>query len=201
MIHRIRATAVATFAALAFCAAAPAFAQSPFSERPVRGFVGFGLTGGGDKLATVQWSNGESTNIKAGGLIDFRVGADVRPGDSPFALQGSIGWFFDRANATNGSVKFERFPVELLGTWRAADHLRFGAGLRRVGNGKLKGSGAAANLGTTTFTGKTGYVIEGEWLAGRIYGFALRYVSEEYTAPNGVKVDGSHVGLRMNVYF
>ncbi len=170
-------------------------------EKPVRGFVGFGLTGGGETLSTVQWSNGESTNIKSGGLLDFRVGVDVRLDDSPFSVLASVGWFTDRVTGTNGSVKFERFPLELMGTWRISEAYRLGAGVRRVGDGKLKGTGAASNVGTSTFTGKIGGVVEGEWLVGRTWGFALRYVSEEYTAPNGVKVDGSHVGLRGAFYF
>jgi len=198
-----RPTAVAGVAAAGLLAAllmaGPAGAQG--LERPVRGLVGIGLTGGGDKLATVQWSNGDSTNIRAGGQIDLRAGIDVRLGDSPFSLQASIGWFSQRAGGTNGSVTFERFPLELTGQWRAAENLRLGGGVRRAGDAKLKGRGAASNIGTTTFTSDVGALIEGEWLFGRIYGLALRYVSEEYKAPNGEKADGSHVGLRFSVYF
>ncbi len=170
-------------------------------DRPVRGFVGIGLTGGGDKLATVQWSNGDSTNIRAGGQLDLRAGVDVRLGDSPLSLQASLGWFMQRAGGSNGSVTFERFPLELTGQWRLSEAFRLGGGVRRIGDAKLRGRGAASNLGTTTFTGKVGAVVEGEWLFGRVYGLALRYVSEEYEAPNGEKADGSHVGVRFSVYF
>ena len=194
------AGALAVVGVAAFGGAGSALAQG-LGDRPIRGFVGMGLTGGGDKLATVQWSNGESTNIRAGGLIDFRVGVDVRLGDSPFSLVAGVGWFSDRVNGNNGTVKFERFPLELMGTFRVAETFRLGLGVRRVGDGKLKGTGAAANIGDQTFTGKVGGLIEGEWLFGRMWGVALRYVSEEYTAPNGAKVDGSHVGVRGTFYF
>lgn len=199
-------TGITTVAALAVAAAAafavaPAQAQAQQGERMVRGVFGAGLTAGGDKLATVQWSNGDSTNIKAGGLVDLRAGVDVKLGDTPFAVQASIGWFVHRAGGSNGSVTFERFPIELLGTWRAAEQWRFGAGLRRAGNAKLKGRGVASNIGTTSYDANTGVVVEGEWLFATRYGVALRYVSEEYTAPNGTKADGSHVGVRFNVYF
>lgn len=170
-------------------------------DRPVRGFVGIGLTGGGDKLATVQWSNGDSTNVNAGGQVDLRAGVDVRLGDAPFSLQASLGWFSQRAGGTNGSVTFERFPLELIGSWHAADNFRLGLGVRRTGDAKLKGRGAASNIGTTTFKGEIGGVLEGEWLFARIYGLALRAVGEEYKAPNGEKADGSHIGLRFSVYF
>ena len=184
--------------ALAVCGGG-ALAQD--AERLVRGQIGLGITGGGDKLATVQWSNGDATNINAGGQIDLRGGVDVQLGDSPFTVQASVAWFVQRANGTNGSVTFERFPLELMGTWRLADAFRLGAGVRRAGNGKLEGRGAASNIGSTTFKSKLGAVVEGEWLFGGLYGLALRAVSEEYEAPNGEKVDGSHVGLRFSLYF
>ncbi|MBL8343071.1 MAG: hypothetical protein JNL30_16510 [Rubrivivax sp.] len=196
---RGRVAALAAMAALLATSGA-AVAQAA-ADRPVRGFVGIGLAGGGDKLATVQWSNGDTTNIKAGGLVDFRVGADVRLGESPFSLLASVGWFSDSANGNNGSVRFERYPLELMGSWRLAEGYRLGLGVRNPGDGKLKGRGAASNLGTTTFKGELGYVLEGEWLFGRSWGVALRYVGEEYKAPNGQKVDGSHVGLRGAFYF
>jgi hypothetical protein len=198
---RAALSGVLAAAALLIAGAASAQAGPVAGERPVRGFVGLGLAGGGDKLATVQWSNGDSTNIKAGGLVDFRAGADVRLGDSPFSVVASLGWFSDSANGDNGSVRFERYPLELMGTWRITESYRLGLGLRNPGDGKLKGRGAASNLGTTTFKGELGYVLEGEWLFGRSWGVALRYVGEEYKAPNGLKVDGSHVGLRGAFYF
>ncbi|MBI5718544.1 MAG: hypothetical protein HZC37_12750 [Burkholderiales bacterium] len=191
--------ATATMALAGLGAAGSASAQGV--DRSVRGLVGIGLTGGGDKLATVQWSNGDSTNINAGGQFDLRAGVDVRLGETPFSLQASLGWFAQRAGGTNGSVTFERFPLELMGSWRAADNFRLGAGVRRTGDAKLKGRGAASNIGTTTFKGEVGGVLEGEWLFARIYGLALRAVSEEYKAPNGEKADGSHIGLRFSVYF
>lgn len=199
--HRVRGWVGGLAAVAALLVGGVAAAQGAAADRPVRGLVGIGLTGGGDKLATVQWSNGDTTNIKAGGLLDFRLGADVRLGDSPFSLVASVGWFSDSANGNNGSVRFERYPVELLGAWRLAEGYRLGVGVRNVGDGKLKGRGAASNLGTTTFKGEVGYVLEGEWLFGRNWGVALRYVGEEYKAPNGQKVDGSHVGLRGTFYF
>lgn len=182
-------------------AAAGAGAWAQGADRAVRGQVGLGITGGGDKLATVQWSNGDATNINAGSQIDLRGGVDVRLGDTPFTVQASVAWFVQRANGTNGSVTFERFPLELMGTWRVADAFRLGAGVRRAGNGKLEGRGAASNIGSATFKSKLGAVVEGEWLFGGLYGLALRAVSEEYEAPNGEKADGSHVGLRFSVYF
>lgn len=195
--HALARSALAALALAGF--AAGASAQG--ADRPVRGQIGLGITGGGDKLATVQWSNGDTTNINAGGQIDLRGGVDVRLGDSPFTVQASVAWFVQRANGTNGSVTFERFPLELMGTWRVADAFRLGAGVRRAGNGKLEGRGAASNIGSTTFKSKIGAVVEGEWLFGGLYGLALRAVSEEYEAPNGEKVDGGHVGLRFSIYF
>ena len=179
----------------------PPPAAPPVWDKPVRGFVSGGLSTGGDRLATVEWSNGDTTDIRAGGLVEVRAGIEAQLGDSPFSLAGSIGWFSHRAGGRNGSVTFERFPLELMGRWRLADEFRLGVGVRRTGDARLRGRGAASNVGTTTFDGKVGGVVEGEWLFARRYGLAVRAVSEDYRAPNGEKADGSHVGVRFSFYF
>jgi Outer membrane protein beta-barrel domain len=183
--------------ALLLATAGSAMAQSNF-----RPFVGMGVSSGGEKLVTVQWTNGDSTNIKTGGMIDFRGGVEYRTPGSNFAFQGSVGYFFDQANGSNGSVRFTRFPIEALGLFNVNDNVRLGGGARFTSSAKFSGTGAAANLGTTNFDVSPGVVVEGEYLARSKYGFALRYVAEKYKPTNGgASVDGNHIGVRFNAYF
>ena len=144
----------------------------------------------------------DTTEIRAGQQIDLRLGIDWKPSPTaPFALQAGIGYFAQSANGLDGTVKFERYPLELIGFWQPAERWRVGLGVRRVGDGKLDGNGVAQNLGTLTLKGKVGAVVEGEFMAGRSVGLGLRYVAERYTGPGGEKLDGNHVGLRVAVYF
>ncbi len=194
------ATTLASAALWTLVGATSAHAQTA-GERSVRPFLGLGVSFGGDKLAGATYTNGSTANLHAGGTTDFRGGIDWRAPGSGFGVQASVGYFTDKANASNGSLSFNRTPVEVLGYWSVNDSFRAGLGLRKTGTGKLSGSGAASNVGSTSFKGGTGLLVEGEWTVGPRMGLAVRYVSEKYTAPNGVKVDGSHGGFRLNYYF
>jgi hypothetical protein len=191
-------------AGLALAGASQAQAQTPAGgERNVRGFLGLGITGGGDKLDTVRFDNGTSSNLKAGGEVDVRGGIDWRASASGFGVLASVGYHVARVGGSNGGVSFSRYPVEAIGYWKTDNNLRFGLGVRRPGTAKLSGTGVLS-APSVSFKSNTSMVGEGEWLASGgsfNYGIAVRYATDKYTAPNGLKVDGSHAGVRFNWYF
>jgi hypothetical protein len=185
-------------AAAALAIAGTAHAQSS----DLHGFVGMALTGGGDTLVEIKYTDGSTQDIKAGGLIDLKAGIDYRQAGSPFSIQASIGYHTDSSHASNGSVRFDRYPIELLGFWHATDKLRVGGGLRVATSPRLHASGTAASyVGNTSFDSQAGAVVEGEYFVLPRFGITLRAVDEKYKAPNGEKIDGSHIGLRLNYYF
>lgn len=186
---------------LALACASPTFAQQAASASGLRPFVGLGLSGGGKTLATVVFTNGDSVKVSSGGLVDFRAGLDWRPAGAGYSGQVSLGYFVDRASASNGSVRFQRYPFELLGFGQVTDRLRLGGGLRATSGAKISGNGFASSLGSTSFKTSPGAVLEGEYMATKLLGFTGRFVAESYKAPNGTKISGNHVGLRMNAYF
>jgi hypothetical protein len=169
----------------------------------IGGFVGMAITGGGKTLAHVTYSNGDTQDIKSGGLVDFKVGFEYRQEPaSPFALQGSVGYHVDRTAARNGNVKFQRYPLELLGFYSFNPHFRLGGGLRYAADATLTSSGVASDLGNSDLSASVGGVIEGEYLFTPHFGLTLRAVSEEYKFKGtNVKVSGDHLGVRFNYYF
>lgn len=173
-----------------------------FAAPAVRPLLGVGLTFGGDTLATAFFTNGNQTDIKAGQLLQLHGGLEYRA--TPLlSLQATVGYHVHNSSASNGSLRFSRIPVELLGHFHASDAWQFGGGLRLVSNARLAGSGAASSVQTVDFDNTTGLVVEGEYRTSSKLGFKLRYVSEKYEtkAPlSGVTVDGSHIGLLMNWY-
>lgn len=179
--------------AAALCAVAAAHAD-------VAGFAGLGITGGGDKLATVEYTNGDTQNINSGGLVEFRGGAEYRAPNQPWAVQASIGYHVDRTAARNGDITFSRWPIELIGLWSAAPNVRLGAGLRYATNARLSSSGASY-IGNYDMSASTGAIVEAEYLFTPHMGLAARYVSERYKFDNGVSVDGNHVGVHFSYYF
>ncbi len=179
---------------LAVAASAPAVAAEGF-----RFTLGAGLTGGGEKLATVQYTDGSTQSVRSGGLVHLFGGFEYQAGD--FALQANLGYHVDDTSAKNGSVKFSRMPVEVLGFWHVNESIRLGGGLRKATGAKITSSGAASSVGSLDFDAKLGLVLQGEYFfGGDKVSTYVRYVSEDYEA-FGVKVGGNHVGVGLTYRF
>ena len=181
---------IKTCAALLAAFASVSTAMAAEGLRPV---FGMAVTGGGEKLAAVVYSNGTTQTVKSGGLLHLFGGVEFEA--ASYAIQANVGYHVDDTNATNGSVKFARMPIEFLAFWKATDTWRFGGGLRKAGSAKISSSGAASNVGGTTLDSKAGLIVQGEYMFWGQNGSAyLRYVSEKYTV-NRVDISGNHVGL------
>jgi hypothetical protein len=181
-------------AALAAAALSPSIA----SAQDVHPLIGVAITGGGDKLATLVYSNGGSQDVRAGNLLDLYGGFEVRPFGSPFAFQGTIGYHFDNASASNGSLTFSRFPIEGSVLWSVTPNFRLGAGVRYATGARLSGFGNSVD-----FDSQLAPLVQAEYLFTPHMGVQLRYVQEKYTVSggNGQSIDGSHVGVGFNYYF
>ena len=97
-----------------------------------------GITAGGDKLATVTFTDGTSTSIRAGGLVQLGAGLLWQPAGGPIAVQTTFNYHVDDVNASNGSLRFSRYPLEVLDFYTGVPRWRFGAGPRFVFSPRLK---------------------------------------------------------------
>jgi hypothetical protein len=197
-------------AVLALSASVQAQSDSNANSGPgvrVRPFVGLGLTWGGDKLDSVEFEDGHSTSIRAGGLVDVKAGVDVHF-DSPFSAQISVGYHFQTIRGEtrygdDGRKTFDRYPVEVLGHWDLNDQWRIGGGLRWSQNAKFSSNGAL-DVGNVEFESSTGAVIEGEYFMTPAIALKLRAVHEKFTLKGystAPEYDGSHVGFYISYYF
>jgi hypothetical protein len=168
------------------------------SPSPVRFLVGMGLSGGGDKLASVKYTDYTSMNIHAGGLVYFTAGVNYRI-TPEFSVQSTVNYHVDQANAKNGDVKFERFPVEVIGYFHANEKWRIGGGVRYSVSPKFTDSFGAGD--SYSFDNSVGAVLEGEYFVSRRFGVKMRYVKETFKGPGIKDIDGSHFGLSGNFYF
>lgn len=169
------------------------------NSAPMRFLAGMGVSAGGDDLATAKYTNGNSVDIKAGSGVYFTVGGNYRF-TPQFSLQGTANFHVDDTNANNGSIKFQRFPVELLAFYHFNEQWRVGAGVRYVSGAKLSSSGVASGI-NIDFDNTTSGVIEGEYFWNQKVGVKLRYVNETYKAAGYREVKASHVGISANYYF
>lgn len=180
--------------------------DAPPSEENTRNLefvVAAGLTFGGDDLFTVEFTDGESETLEAGGLIDLKAGLSYRFSDAPVSLQTTIGYHFDNVSADNGDASFSRFPIDFLAFYHINQHrigvgptLHTGTELDIDFDASVLGLGSAK--GTIDFDDATGFVIE--------YGYrfkdspatlALRAVQIDYnvSSGNGTDIDGNHIGF------
>lgn len=192
---------IALVIALAIASLNTAQAQNDLpAAEPLRFLIGMGVTAGGDKLVHAEYEDGDTVNIKAGGTIVFTGGVDYRISPQ-FSVQGTLNYHVDQANASNGKIKFVRFPVEVLGYYHLNQQWRVGGGLRFINSAKLSASGAAGSI-NEEFKGTVSPLIEAEFLMGPHLGVKMRLVSEKFEhKPSGEKVSGNHFGAFMNYYF
>jgi hypothetical protein len=186
--------------ALAAAALAPTFAYAGLdSDNPIHPLVGVALTSGGDKLASVEFVNGGSRGVTAGGLVAIYGGVEYHEKGSPIGFQGTLGYHFDNTSASNGSQRFDRFPVEAIALYSFVPQFRVGVGARYAMGAKFHSSGAGF-VGNGDFKSQLAGLAMAEWLITQSAGLQLRYVHETYKL-GGASIDGSHVGVGFNYYF
>lgn len=189
---------------LAVAIVALSAAGASWAQPVVRPLLGMGFTFGGDTVARVVYTNGDSDKVRAGGLVAFTTGVEMQ--FTPLvSAQTLIGYHVDGITASNGDVRFDRVPAELLGHFRLTDTFRIGGGARYSSRVRTRSSGeASGTVPDENFRNTLGSVVEGEFTLGRNLGIKLRYVSEKFksrTFPGAPDLDGSHVGIYVVGYF
>ena len=181
---------------VALTLAASTGARAADGGPPLKLLVGGGLTSGGDNLVA-----GSGAEMDAGRGLQVFAGGEYWVAE-PFALQMSLGLQIDRRKAAGGTLRFQRFPLELMGLYAVTNNLRFGAGAQFVFGARLRGSGDASVL-NQSYRHTTGRVLEGEFLINPHSAVKLRVVRENFTpaGDGGPKVKGDHVGLMFTHYF
>ena len=137
-------------------------------------------------------------HIRAGGLVYLTAGVDyhIIP---EFSLQGTINYHVDDASAWNGDLKFERFPIELIGYYQPNPVFRVGGGVRYTVSPKLSSNGNAPEA-NASYANTTSAVVEAEYFVEPDCGIKMRYVHETFKT-RGREIDGSHIGISANFYF
>lgn len=167
-------------------------------------FVGTaGLSFGGDKLATVQYTNGNSSDVTAGGTVYIAAGGALDFKDTPLSLRVMGGYHVDKAAAQNGDVTFDRTTLDAQAFYRIGNH-RIGGGLVQHYSPKYQDDfdGISAE-----FKDATGTSIEYNYLPeGSKVGFSLRAVFIDYelktvnNAPAKHTFSGNYVGAGVLLY-
>lgn len=192
----------------ALSCAASIFALNANAETPVNDadlgahfLLTGGLTYGGDKIAKITYTNGDSVDIRAGGLL-LIGGGGVYQFNNNWETQLSINYQFDRANARNGDATFDRYPIDLLGFYRIGAH-RFGGGVSYHLNPTFDSDFDLVNgKQKIEFDNAVGAVIEYDYFFNNSIALGARYVNIKYKSSDiSGSVDGSYGGLIFTGYF
>ncbi len=153
---------------------------------------------GGDDIATVEFEDGDTQDVKSGQGIVVSLGGYFRPIEtSSFELQGLLGYKFVTTAATNADIKVTRLVTQLLGVYRFDNGMYLGGGLVRHSNVELDGDGFFEDM---EFDDATGVNLEIGWRW-----IALHYTRMDYAVEggffDGIEVDASNIGLRFSYRF
>lgn len=166
-----------------------------------------GLSGGGDTLAEVTYTNGDSEKIKAGGLFYIAAGPSIEFANSPWSVQALFGRHFDSVSADNAELSFERNTAELQVFNRIGVH-RLGLGYVKHLSPEYEQSGSFVMPGTAQFADANGLSVEYNWMPlGSKVGLSVRAVKIDYDleSVNGIPVapesfSGNHFAVGIYLY-
>ena len=144
---------------------------------------------GGDDLATVEFDDNSSQDVKAGQGLALSIGGYFRPvEDSAFDIEASVGYKYVTTKANNADIHVSRTLLQLDGYYRWPNGFYLGGGLMAHLDPKLSGDGFFEDVAFDTATGFNAE-IGWRWIS-------LHYANIKYSNEFVSDIDASHVGLR-----
>jgi hypothetical protein len=149
---------------------------------------------GGDNLATLSFTDGESQHVKAGQGLGFGIGGFFRPVESvPFELQGILGYKVVFTAADNADIKMTRTTLQFNGIYRFPNNWYVGAGYVQHMSPELDGDGFFEDL---EFDYASGFNAEIGWKW-----IGLHYTKMDYSMDGYEDADASNIGVRFTYHF
>lgn len=184
---------------------------TPFAAGAVEvtGIAKLGFDFGGDTMATATYTSGYSVDIRANEGALLAAGVSIANDDRNFSLDATVGWKGASIDASNQSIEFTRYPVDVLAFYSVpmgSDkfRLRIGAGITYVMNPRFSASGSFVNFtdnfeNALGFAGQIDAVIK---LRNSSLNAGLRLTDVEYQSSHtNTPVDGSGGGLFVSWLF
>lgn len=151
-----------------------------------------GIGGGGDKLVTVQYNNGDTKTIYAGDGAYGDIGVQHNFADSDWSLKATAGFDYAAASGSNATVSFNRYPLDLLAIY-SIGRSHIGLGLTEHLSPRLDLDGLGPNA---DFDNATGVVLQYQyWL------FGARLTGISYKASSGCSSGCTINGNSLSVFF
>lgn len=169
------------------------FAQSAQKkEYPLRLLITGALELGGDEVAEVYFTNGNTQSVNAGQGGSIAVGGQLAiPRLEKLLLRATIGYKYVTTEADNAHIRLTRVPVQFTANWIVADKLRVGGGLAMHRAIRFKADGIGKDM---NFDAASGPVFE---VAYR--GIGLIYTVMKYKDPMNHTYSANAIGLSFSL--
>lgn len=140
--------------------------------------LGTNLELGGDRVAEIYFTNGNTQSVRAGQGGHFYVGGQYRfPSAEKFGIRGTVGIKYVTTAADNAHIRLTRIPFQFTANVFPVGKLRVAVGLSMHTGIRYKADGIMENL---TFKGATGPVIEIAYGGIGLTYTAMKYTNNEY---------------------
>lgn len=159
---------------------------------PLRLLIGGALELGGDEVAKVYFTNGNTQSVNAGQGGSIAVGGEwMLPGTRNFAVRGTVGYKYVTTAADNVHIRLTRVPLIFTGNWMPAKKLRLAGGVAMHRNIRFKADGLG---GDVTFEGASGPTFEVAYA-----GIGLTYTAMQYKDQAKEAYSANAIGLSFSL--
>ena len=171
-----------------------AYAQENQPSLKLRPLLQMALELGGEPVATVDFTNGNSQNVNAGQGVSLGVGGELSflP-KAQFRLRGSVGFKYVTTAADNAHIRLTRIPLIFTANWVFHPSWRIGAGIVSHQSIRFNAGGLGDNF---TLTSSPGPIFEVAYK-----GIGLSYTALTYSDYYGAPFNAGAVGLTFSGVF
>jgi hypothetical protein len=155
--------------------------------------LGFVVSGagefGGDKVATVVYTDNSTQSVNAGQGLTLSVGGHYKFSSIPLDIMATAGYKYVTTRASNANIYISRVVPALQVSYWFTDSWWVGLGPTWHTNNEFRGGQIATNLKFDTAMGAT---LQGGWKF-----VALSYTNIKYKDQYGFKYDASNFGIAL----
>jgi hypothetical protein len=167
------------------------FAQEAKNTPKLRLLINGALELGGDAVATVGFTNGDSQKVNAGQGISIGVGGELSLlTNEQLRIRGSIGVKYVTTAADNAHIRLTRIPLIFTANWVIEDNWRIGAGIASHQAIRFNSGGLGGDF---SLKSPAGPVLE---LAYK--GIGLSYTMHTYTDEFNTSYSANAIGITIS---
>lgn len=169
-------------------------AQEENSKAKLRFLVGGAIEFGGDEVAEVYFTNGDTQSVNAGQGISIAVGGELQlPKAEQLLLRATVGYKYVTTQADNAHIRLTRVPLNFTANWLIAEKVRIGAGLSVHTAINFKADGIGQDF---SFDNALGPVFE---VAYR--GIGISYTIMKYVDQSDISYSANAFGITLSGVF